>query len=306
MEQQEILMWLKGDILPVSQASINVLSPTCQFGANVFEGLRAYENDGQLYIFRLKDHINRLQDSIKLARFNYVKEDEFYTQSILDVIKANEFKEDVAIRQTVFLDGFGSWMSEDTAEMFIAPIPKGRTYPTDFKGLNCTFSSWQRISELSLPPKIKLGANYMNSRLGQMEAKRNGYDICIFLNSAGKVSEGPGACIFMVRNGVLITPPVTASILESITRETLITVARDFLGIEVLERDVDRTELYLADEVFFCGTAVELAKVKKIDGLEINNKAHSTVFSRLESSYFDIVRGRVEQYSHWLTPVYEK
>lgn len=305
MEQQEILMWLKGNILPVSQASINVLSTTSQFGANVFEGLRAYENDGQLYIFRLKDHVNRLQNSIKLVRFNYVKEDEFYAKSILDVIKANEFKEDIAIRQTVFLDGFGSWMSEDTADMFIAPIPKGRTYSTNFKGLNCTFSSWQRISELSLPPKIKLGANYMNSRLGQMEAKRNGYDMCVFLNSAGKVSEGPGACIFMVRNGVLITPPVTASILESITRETLITVARDFLGIEVLERDVDRTELYLADEVFFCGTAVELAKVKKIDGLEINNKANSTVFSRLESSYFDIVRGRVEQYSHWLTPVYE-
>lgn len=306
MGQQEILMWLKGKILPVSQANINVLSPTSQFGANVFEGLRAYESEGQLHIFRLQDHINRLQNSITLARFNYIKEDEFYAKSILDVIKANEFKEDIAIRQTVFLDGFGSWMSEDTAEMFIAPIPKGRTYPDDFEGLNCTFSSWQRISELSLPPKIKLGANYMNSRLGQMEAKRNGYDTCIFLNSAGKVSEGPGACIFMVRNGVLVTPPVTASILESITRETLITVARDLLGIEVLERDIDRSELYLADEVFFCGTAVELAKVKQIDGLEIKNKANSTIFSRLESSYFNIVRGNVEQYSHWLTPVYEK
>ena len=303
----ERLIWFKGNIVPIEEAKINVLSPTSQFGANVFEGLRAYWNDDekQLYIFKLQEHTQRLQKSIKMMRFESKFSEEFLNQAVIDIVKANLLKEDIVCRQTVFLDGFGSWASVDPVEMFIAPMAKGRAYPKEKIGIDVCISSWERISDKSMSPKIKMGANYMNSRAGQMEAVRNGYDSTIFLNDNGKISEGPGSCLFMVRDGKLITPPVTASILESITRDTIIDIARNELKLEVIERDVDRTELYIADEVFMCGTAVEIVPVLSIDRLEINNKEKGTITTKIERVYFDIVRGKNLKYMQWLTPVYQ-
>jgi len=304
----ERLIWFKGDIMPVSEAKINVLSPSSQFGANVFEGLRAYWNDEdeQLYIFKLSDHINRLLQSIKMMRFECNYSADFLRQSVLDIIRANKFKEDIAVRQTIFLDGFGSWASTDPTDMFIAPIEKGRQYPVEKVGIECCVSSWERISDKSMSPKIKMGANYMNSRMGQMEAVRNGYDSTIFLNDQGKVSEGPGSCIFIVRAGQLITPPVTASILESITRATIIDIARNDLKLNVVERDIDRTELYIADEIFLCGTAVEIVPVIGVDRLPVGEANKGLVTQRVEQLYFNIVRGYSNEYKIWLTPVYER
>ncbi|MBT5490774.1 branched-chain amino acid transaminase [bacterium] len=304
--QNERLMWFKGDIVPVSQATVNVLSPTSQFGANVFEGLRAYWNDTeqQLYILKLQEHTQRLQQSIKMMRFQSDYSNEFLNSSVIDIIKANNFKEDIVCRQTIFLDGFGSWASVESVEMFIAPMAKGRAYPPSKIGINVCISSWERISDKSMSPKIKMGANYMNSRAGQMEAVRNGYDSTIFLNDNGKVSEGPGSCLFMVRDGKLITPPVTASILESITRDFIINIARDELGLEVLERDIDRTELYIADEVFMCGTAVEIVPVLSVDRLDVGNALKGEITLKLERLYFDIVRGLIPKYKSLLTKVY--
>jgi branched-chain amino acid aminotransferase len=305
-KSNERLIWFKGNIVPINEAKVNVLSPTSQFGANVFEGLRAYWNDDekQLYIFKLQEHTQRLQKSIKMMRFESKFSKEFLNQVVIDIVKANLLKEDTVCRQTVFLDGFGSWASVDPVEMFIAPMAKGRAYPKEKIGIDVCISSWERISDKSMSPKIKMGANYMNSRAGQMEAVRNGYDSTIFLNDNGKISEGPGSCLFMVRDGKLITPPVTASILESITRDTIIDIARNELKLEVIERDVDRTELYIADEVFMCGTAVEIVPVLSIDRLEINNKEKGTITTKIERVYFDIVRGKNLKYMQWLTPVY--
>ena len=306
LTKNERLIWFKGNIVPIEEAKINVLSPTSQFGANVFEGLRAYwnEKEQQLYVYKLQEHIQRLQKSIKMMRFNSDFTDEFLNQSVIDIIKANNFKEDIVCRQTVFLDGFGSWASVDSVEMFIAPIAKGRAYPEDKIGINVCISSWERIGDKSMSPKIKMGANYMNSRAGQMEAVRNGYDSTIFLNDNGKVSEGPGSCLFMVRDGVLITPPVTASILESITRNTIIQIAKDDLGLEVIERDIDRTELYIADEIFMCGTAVEIVPVLSVDRLDVSDTKKGKITQELENLYFDIVRGNIEKYKNTLTKVY--
>lgn len=300
------LIWFKGEIMPVEEAKINVLAPTSQFGANVFEGLRCYWNDEkqELYGFRVEDHMKRLLNSIRMMRF----EEKFslieLTSAFKSVIVANNYKEDIAVRQTVFLDGFGSWASEGPVDMFIAPIPKGRMYKDPNKGIQCCISSWERINDNSLSPKIKVGANYINSRAGQMEAVRNGYDFTIFLNSNGKVSEGPGSCLFIVRDGKLITPPITASILESITRDTIIHLAKEELGLQVEERDIDRTELYIADEAFLCGTAVEIIPIYGVDRIPLGSGIKGAITSRIESVYFDVIQGNIKKYAKWLTPIY--
>jgi branched-chain amino acid aminotransferase len=292
-------------MVAIENAKINVLSPTCQFGANVFEGLRAYWNisEKQLYVFKLSKHINRLQNSMKMLELESTFTNAFLQQSVIDIIQANKFQEDLVCRQTVFLDGFGNWSATGPVEMFIAPMAKGRYYEKS-QGLDVCISSWERINEKSLSPKIKMGANYMNSRMGQLEAVRNGYDSAIFLNQEGTVSEGPGSCVFIVKDGVLITPPLTASILESITRSTIIDIARDDLGLQVIERDVEKSELYIADEVFMCGTAVEIVPVFSVDKVQVGQGVEGGVTLNIKNLYLQIVRGKVKKYKKWLTPVY--
>ncbi|CAH6794689.1 Branched-chain-amino-acid aminotransferase [Vibrio chagasii] len=301
------LIWFKKEILPVEQAMVNILSPTSQFGANVFEGLRAYwcDQQQQLFVFRLNCHISRLLKSVKMMRLDIEYDKDFLFESVLEVIRANKYKEDIAIRQTIFLEGDGSWMSSGPADMFIAPIPKKRAFDKNKGGFHCCVSSWERINDNSISPRIKVGANYINSRMGQIEAVNNGFDSTIFLNSRGTVSEGPGSCLFIVRDGVLITPPLTASVLESITRFSIIDIAKDILNIEVVEREIDRTELYIADEVFFCGTAVEIIPILSVDRYCVGDGVAGSVTSALQDVYFETVRGLNEYNKDWLVPVYE-
>ena len=306
MPKNERLIWFKGKMVSIENAKINVLSPTSQFGANVFEGLRAYWNisEKQLYVFRLPEHIDRLQNSIKMIEFEAEFTNAFLQQSVIDIIQANKFQEDLVCRQTVFLDGFGNWAATDPVEMFIAPMAKGRYYEKS-QGIDVCISSWERINEKSLSPKIKMGANYMNSRMGQLEAVRNGYDSAIFLNQEGTVSEGPGSCVFIVKDGVLITPPLTASILDSITRSTIIDIAREDLSLKVIERDVEKGELCIADEVFMCGTAVEIVSVFSVDKVQVGQGVEGEVTLNIKNLYLQIVRGKIKKYKKWLTPVYD-
>lgn len=299
-------IWFKGEILNVNDAKINVLAPTSQFGLNVFEGIPCYWNEEkkELFAFRLDDHYNRLLRSAKLIQLDcpYTKAD--FKKAFTDVIKANEYDENLSVRQTLFVDGFGSWGSEGPVEMFVAPIPKGNTSSVyNKKGLNCCISSWRRISEDALSPRIKCGANYINSRAGQREAKRNGYDTCIFLNNNGKVSEGPGSCFFMVSKGKLITPLLTDSVLESITRDTIIQIAKN-LEIEVEQRTIDRTELYTCDEAFLCGSAMEITPVLSIDKYSIGGGSAGEITAMLHSAYLDAAKGNDEKYTNWVTPIY--
>ena len=205
----------------------------------------------------------------------------------------------------MFVDGFGSWGSDGPVEMFVAPIPRGRTSAEyNKKGLNCCITSWRRISDENLSPRIKCGANYINSRVGQREALRNGYDTCIFLNEAGKVAEGPGSCFFMVKGDTLITPRLTDSVLESITRDTIIRLAQEELGLKVEERTIDRTELYMADEAFLCGSAMEITPIYTIDRYAIGTGEQGEVTKRLHLTYLDCVRGKLANRMDWLTPIY--
>ena len=299
-------IWFKGEILNVNDAKINVLAPTSQFGLNVFEGIPCYWNDEekQLYAFRLDEHYDRLIRSAKLIQIDNPYSKDELKKALMDVVKANEYDENLSVRQTLFVDGFGSWGSADPVDMFVAPIPRGRTSAEyNKKGLNVCVTSWRRISDETLSPRIKCGANYINSRVGQREALRNGYDTCLFLNEAGKVSEGPGSCFFMVRNGELITPQLTDSVLESITRDTVIKIAES-KGYKVVERTIDRTELYTCDEAFLCGSAMEMTPVLSVDKYVIGNGDTGAITKELHMAYLDVVRGKVEQFKDWVTPIY--
>ena len=302
-------IWLKGEILDVNDAMVNVLSPTSQFGLNVFEGIPCYWNDDekQLYAFRLDDHYDRLIRSAKLIQFDlrYTKDD--FKKALIDTVKANEYDENLSVRQTLFVDGFGSWGSEGPVEMFVAPIPRGRTSAEyNKKGLNCCFTSWRRISDENLSPRIKCGANYINSRVGQREALRNGYDTCIFLNEVGKVAEGPGSCFFMIRGNQLITPRLTDSVLESITRDTVIKLAVEELGMEFVERTIDRTEVYMADEAFLCGSAMEVTPIYTVDRYAIGTGEQGPKTKAIHLKYLEAAQGKLAKYQNWLTPIYEK
>ena len=299
-------IWFKGEILNVNDAKINVLAPTSQFGLNVFEGIPCYWNDEekQLYAFRLDEHYDRLIRSAKLIQIDNPYSKDEMKKALVNVVKANEYDENLSVRQTLFVDGFGSWGSADPVDMFVAPIPRGRTSAEyNKKGLNVCVTSWRRISDETLSPRIKCGANYINSRVGQREALRNGYDTCLFLNEAGKVSEGPGSCFFMVRNGELITPQLTDSVLESITRDTVIKIAES-KGYKVVERTIDRTELYTCDEAFLCGSAMEMTPVLSVDKYTIGNGETGKITKELHMAYLDVVRGKVEQFKDWVTPIY--
>jgi len=296
-------VWIRGEIIDEKDATVNVLSPMAQFGLNVFEGIRAYWSyeDKVLYMFKLDEHLDRLLESCKLLSIAnpYTKEEMIHF--IQQTVEANNFIDtDIAIRITIFGDGMGSWHSTENFDMFIAPIVRKRTNVDGVNGLTATISSWQRINDNILSPRAKVGANYINGRYGYLQAKREGYDVPLFLGTDGKVSESSGACVFIVKNGKLITPDVNSSILESITRAFIIEYARDN-NIIVEERRVDRTELYLADELFLCGTAAEITPLVSVDKIKISDGKVGILTKKLFHDYLDIVSGKKEQYKNELT-----
>jgi len=300
-------IWLRNKIVNENEAVVNVLSPTAQFGLNVFEGIRGYWNDEEniLYIFKLGEHIDRLLDSCKLVSISSPYSKEEIISAIKETIIANNFKNiDIALRVTIFGDGIGSWHSIENFDMFVAPIKRERTDILELKGKTACISSWQRINDNVLPPRAKLGANYINGRYAYLQAKKDGYDIPLFLGSDGKITESSGACVFIVKNNKLITPDITSSILESITRKFIIEYSKN-LGYEVEERKIDRTELYLADEVFLVGTAAEITPIVSVDKFIVGNGEIGNITKRLLKDYLDIVSGKNKKYLHYLTPIKE-
>lgn len=300
-------IWLNGEVVHLPEAKINILAPTSQFALNVFEGIRCYWNEEkkQLFAFRLDDHYLRLHQSSKILKLEETYTTKQMKEALIKVVLQNEYHEDIAVRQTLFVEGTGSWSTKGPVGMFVAPIPKAKTNPEyNVKGLNCCISSWQRIKENSLSPRVKCGANYINSRMAQLEALDNGYDTTIFLNDRGNVSEGPGSCLFIVINGKLITPLLTDSVLASITRNTVITIAQDILKIPIEERSVDRTELYVCDEAFLCGSAMEITPVFSVDKYIIGNGIRGDITREIHEKYLEIVTGEREEYYKWLTPIY--
>ena len=301
------LIWIRGEIIRQSQATVNVLSPMAQFGLNVFEGIRCYWNDetGELYAFRLKEHLDRLMLSCRLIRLPAPYAPEQIESFMKASIQANDFLTDTAVRMTIFGDGQGTWNSCEPVSMFIAPMAKPRTRLDQVPSYKACITSWQRIHDNSLPPRAKVGANYINGRYAHLQARHDGYDLPIFLGIDGKVSEGAGACLFMVRHGQLVTPPTTSSVLESITRDTICVLARE-AGISVVERPIDRTELYLADEVFLCGSAAEISPIVSVDGYVMGDGTPGKITVSLLSSYLAVTSGAIPTHPEWRTVVHHR
>jgi branched-chain amino acid aminotransferase len=303
----EKMLWLAGHLVSDKDAKIHIMSPTCQYGINVFEGVRCYlhNESNHLLAFRLNDHLNRLFQSAKIIRLIPKYTASEIQSAFVDTIIANKYMEDISVRIVFFINESGNWTYKNECEMMIAPKPMKRAFDSKL-GISACVSSWERINDRSVSPRIKAGANYINSRMAQLEALENGFDSALFLNRDGKLSEAPGSCIFIVRQGALITPPTTASILESITRDTIITIAKNDFGLTVVERDVDRTELYICDEIFLCGTAVEIVPVVSVDRIIIGDGTIGALTKSIKQRYCDIVRGKVNAYKEWILPVYRE
>lgn len=286
------IVWFQGNLQNINEANINVLSPTVQYGLNVFEGIRCYLSldKKSLNAFRLDDHIDRLYNSCKILKLRLAYSKSELVSAISKTISANQFQNDISMRVVVLVDKMGNWAYQDNCELLISPMEM-QSNLMDESGMTACISSWERISDRSMSPRIKCGANYMNSRMAQLEALENGYDMAIMLNRHGYVSEAPGSCLFMIKDGCLITPRSTDSILESITRDTVIRLASDQLGIKVIERAIDRTELYLADEVFLCGTAMEIRSLFSVDKMEIGNGTVGAITSSIKDFYYKAIRG---------------
>ena len=299
-------LYLNGRLVPEAEALIPAHSAAVKYGTSVFEGLRAYWNERQreLYVFRLGEHIDRLYQSLRMMRMDHTFTRDQIAASILDVLRKNEYREDVHIRQTAYVEADAGM--DATGPVGLAVGARTR-YESVKGGIAACVSSWIRIADGSMPPRIKCSANYQNGRLATLEAKMNGYQGALLMNSRGKLAEAPGACCFVVRRGVPITPPVTADILESVTRATLLELFRKELGREPVERDIDRTELYVADEAFLCGSGWEITPLLSIDRLALGDgKSPGPLTKAIQDCYFAVVRGEKPVYRDWLTPVYGK
>ena len=299
--------WIDGRYVPWDECVLHVRYQAIMTGASVFEGVRAYWNrqHKQLYIFRLREHLDRLADSMKVMRMTQrVTPD--VADACLELLRRNNFEEDVHFMPVAYFgvgEGFGAQTRPLQEGFFITAIVAPPSTSVD-RGINVCTSSWRRISDSVMPPRVKAAANYQNSRFALMEARANGYDYAILLNLSGTVAEGPGACVFMIRNGEIYTPPVTAGILESITRSTLIHLVKERLGRSVIEREIDRTELYLADEVFVCGTNSEVTPIVSVDRITVGSGLPGSTTRNIQQLYFTVARGEDDTFTEWRTPVY--
>ena len=297
-------IWMNGKLVSQAEAVLPVNSAAVFYASNVFEGIRAYWNeaDGELYAFRLAEHFARFRESMKMMRFTIPYQDLDLYDAVREVLKGNEAREDIHMHLVAYVAGVGLDATSPTG-MYINPRRRPRI--GDGNGLKACVSSWQRTSDNAIPIRLKCGANYQNGRLAGLQAKADGYDSPILLNQQGKVAEGTGASLFIVRKGKLVTPTITSDILESITRTTLIeAVAPSLLGVDVVERDIDRTELYVADEAFFCGSGYEITPIVSVDRFPLGDGQVGPITQRVLDAYMNLVRGVDRRYPEWRTPTY--
>ena len=297
--------FLDDKIVPWDQATVHVSTGAFKYGASVFEGLRGYwnEKEQEMYVFRMAEHMDRFTFSQRFMRFDEVFSPDYVTEKTLELLRANEFKgENVHIMTTAYLKGGAAPGVTGPVGLAITALERPRIAKIT-SGVSAQVSSWVRVADNAMPMRVKCNANYNNGRLASMQAQADGYDTAIFLNSRGKVSEGPGMCFFIVRDGKAITPSTSNDILESITRTTVLELLRE-MGTPAVERDVDRSEIVAADEAFFCGTAWEVTPVTMIDRLPVGTGKMGAITQRLQESYFDVCSGTSGAHGEWRLPVY--
>ena len=297
--------FFRGDLVPVEDARISVLTHALHYGTAVFEGVRGNWNPDQetMYIFRLREHYQRLLLGCRMLMMQIPYSVDDLCRITVQLVEKNANRSDIYIRPLAYKSAelVANLKLHELADDFaLIVVPFGNYLGTD--NLRCCTSSWRRLDDQMTPTQIKTSANYLNSILAKTEAVLAGFDEAILLNQDGHVSEGSGENLFMMRKGQLITPTLADNPLPGITRETVIELAQEELGLQIIERRIDRSELYLADEVFLSGTAAHLTPVIQLDNRPIANGEPGPISTQLKQMYFDIVFGRNPKYLHWCTP----
>lgn len=297
--------YFEGKYVPSEEAKISVMTHAFNYGTGLFEGIRGYYNaeEDRVLVFRLKEHVDRMVRNMRILCMEIPESPDEMAEICCELIRRSGFKEDVYIRPIAYKSELSLGPTVKGVESsFCCYIIKLGDYCDTQAGLDVAVSSWRRLSDNAIPSRVKSTGSYINSSLAATEAKQAGFHEAIFLRENGTVAEGSAMNIFMVMNGVLITTPPNSDILVGITRNTVMEIVRDLLGVPVVERDIARTELYVCDELFFCGTGAQVAPVRSVDRRLVGSGEPGPLTRKLQEAYFTIVQGRDPRYRHWCTP----
>lgn len=297
-------VWFDGKYVLTEKAQVPITTHAIHYGTSIFEGIRAYWNGKNLFVFRLDEHVKRFRRSGQFYDIALNFSDSEIFEAIKGICKKNKIKRSCYIRPFYFVGDYGINLhvtKNAPTHVAIFTFPFGDLFNKN--GITTGIVSWRKFSDQSTPPQAKMGGNYLNSIIATQEAKRNGFDEAILLDHSGNVSEAPGENIFIVRDGKIISPPVSSSALEGITRDAVIKIAKD-LDLDIEEREIARSELLISEEIFLTGTAAEITPIISVDGKNIGNGKAGSITKKMMQEYTDIVMNRNDYYSHWLTAVY--
>ena len=300
--------FFEGQFVPLEQANINIMTHAFNYGTAVFEGIRGNWNEeqGEMYLFKVPEHIRRIRQSAKIMRMEIRYTDAEIAAMVQQVAARSGYHEDVYIRPMVYkaskVVGLRVHNLDDEFLIFVTPFG---AYLDPDAGARCMTSSWRRVDDTAIPARAKVTGIYVNNSMAKTEANLNGFDEAIMLNNDGHVSEGSGENIIMLRHGKLVTPSPSDNILEGITLETALALAKTHLGLDVERRSIDRTELYIADELFMTGTAAHVTPITEVDRVPVGDGKPGAVSKQIQDLYFKMITGRMPQYLDWLTPVFK-
>jgi branched-chain amino acid aminotransferase len=295
-------------IVPIEEAKVSVMTHGLNYGTGCFEGIRAYWNEEveQLYVFRMKEHYERLHRSCCILHIDLPHSVDELGQITLELLRKEGYRQDAYIRPLAYKadEIIGVRLHDLTDELAIFAVPFGR-YLEQEEGAHVCISSWRRVDDNAVPARAKITGAYINSAFAKTDALLAGYDEALVLTQNGHISEGSAENFFMVRNGHLVTPPVNSDILEGITRDSIIELAREEMGLETIQRSIDRSEVYVCDEAFLTGTGVQIAAITQVEHRPIGSGELGPIVTRVRELYFDVVKAKNPKFQHWCTPVYE-
>ncbi|MGB8706724.1 MAG: branched-chain amino acid transaminase [Dehalococcoidia bacterium] len=301
--------YFRKQFMPLAEAKVGILTHALHYGTACFEGIRGNWNEEQkqLFLFRVKDHYGRMHKGCRILKIDTHYSVDEMTELTVKLVEKSGYREDVYIRPLAYKSSEAIGVKlhdlEDDFLIIVATLP---AYLDADKGVRCHTSSWRRVDDTMIPARGKITGIYVNSALAKTEANELGFDEAILLNHDGHVSEGSGENIFLVLEGKLVTPPSSDNILMGITRDTVMYLARNELGLEVVERSVDRSELYVADEAFFSGTAAHVSPILEVDHRRVGNGEIGKITKELQRLYFEVIKGKNPKYLHWCIPAYSK
>lgn len=309
MTEEKNYAFFQGSMVPLEDAKISIMNHSFMYGTAVFEGIRGYwsEKDQEIYLFRLREHFERMVDSMKIMYLGTKYSIDDLCKIVVELVKKNAPKTDTYIRPCAYktVHRVGPSLENNPSDICIFTVPFG-DYFHGAPGLKVQVSSWRRVEDNAIPARAKIVGAYANTALAKTDAVMAGFDECIVLAENGHVSEGSAMNVFMVKNGRLITTPSTENILEGVTRRTIIEMAESEFGLKVDSRTIDRSELYIADELFFCGTGAQIAPIIEIDRRPVGSGSAGPISTMIKDKYIQVCRGEIAKYSSWLTPVYCK